>query len=200
MKLFFDTETSGIPLNYNAPITNIANWPRLVQIGWITYDDLGNERESLEAIIKPMGFEIPEHVSKVHGITTEQALQHGVDLDIILKQFAAVCEKSDSIIGHNIDFDINVMGAEYIRAGMTSPLEGKPRFDTMKLATNYCQIPGGARGYKWPKLSELYFKLFQTDMGHAHTALADIQNTAKCFYQLCSLGVIQTNSDTSKVV
>ena len=31
--LFFDTETTGLPKNYNAPITDTDNWPRLVQLG-----------------------------------------------------------------------------------------------------------------------------------------------------------------------
>ena len=33
--LFFDTETTGLPSDYNAPINNSHNWPRLVQISWI---------------------------------------------------------------------------------------------------------------------------------------------------------------------
>ena len=190
MKLFFDTETTGVPLNYRAPVTDTNNWPRLVQIGWILYDDGGDGREEVEAIITPSGFEIPAAVSSIHGITTQQAIEHGVDLRIILEQFSASCAKADAIVGHNVDFDMNIVGAELVRLEMPNALEGKKTFDTMKLSTEYCKIPG-TRGYKWPKLSELYLKLFETDMGHAHTALADIQNTAKCFYKLQSLGVIQ---------
>jgi DNA polymerase III subunit epsilon len=30
MYLFFDTETTGIPRNYKAPVADLQNWPRLV--------------------------------------------------------------------------------------------------------------------------------------------------------------------------
>ena len=31
--LFFDTETTGLPANWQAPMSDLENWPRLVQIG-----------------------------------------------------------------------------------------------------------------------------------------------------------------------
>ena len=33
--LFFDTETTRLPLDYSAPSTDINNWPRLIQLSWI---------------------------------------------------------------------------------------------------------------------------------------------------------------------
>ena len=32
MYLFFDTETAGLPRNKKTPISNLKNWPRLVQM------------------------------------------------------------------------------------------------------------------------------------------------------------------------
>lgn len=61
----------------------------------------------------------------------------------------------------------------------------------MKSSTDYCKLPGFYGKYKWPKLHELYKKLFNEDMGAAHTALQDIRNTAKCFFELERLGVIE---------
>lgn len=202
MKLFFDTETAGLPIRYNAPMTEVDNWPRMIQIGWILYDDTNKIVEQAEMIISPEGmFEIPEAVSKIHGITTQHATEVGFPISMVLNEFYVAIKNADTIVGHNVEFDINIAGAEFIRAGIPNPFEGKKVYDTMKLSTNYCQIPGGKMGWKWPKLNELYYKLFQEDMGHAHTALADIQNTAKCFYQLCSLGVIQdSGGDTSSLV
>ena len=46
MYLFFDTETTGLPKRWNAPVTDLENWPRLVQLAWIMYDDRGNMLES----------------------------------------------------------------------------------------------------------------------------------------------------------
>ncbi|MCX6741278.1 MAG: hypothetical protein NTY61_02675, partial [Candidatus Parcubacteria bacterium] len=35
--LFFDTETTGLPKNWKAPIEDLDNWPRIVQIAWAIY-------------------------------------------------------------------------------------------------------------------------------------------------------------------
>ena len=41
MYLIFDTETTGLPKNYNAPISDTDNWPRAVQIAWQLHDEWG---------------------------------------------------------------------------------------------------------------------------------------------------------------
>ena len=67
--LFFDTETTGVPRNYSAPISDLDNWPRLIQIGWAIYNSDGSEIDAIEYIIKPDSFIIPTAASKIHGIT-----------------------------------------------------------------------------------------------------------------------------------
>ncbi len=72
MYLFFDTETTGLPQNWKAPVTDLNNWPRMIQIAWILCDDKGNRIESDDFIIKPENFEIPKDASTIHGISTEK--------------------------------------------------------------------------------------------------------------------------------
>ena len=191
MYLFFDTETTGIPKNYNAPLTDFENWPRLVQIGWVLYDNEKKFVAEAEFIVKPDGFEIPEGASNVHGITTEKALSIGDPLEEILGIFKKTLEGCDTIVGHNLSYDESIVGAEFLRLKMENPIPSKKLVCTMKSSTAYCKIPGGYSGkFKWPKLHELYSTLFHEDMGAAHTALMDIQNTAKCYFELERLGVI----------
>jgi DNA polymerase III subunit epsilon len=59
----------------------------------------------------------------------------------------------------------------------------------MNATTDFCTIRG-PYGFKWPKLSELHYKLFKTNFEEAHNAAADIQATAKCFWELKRIGVI----------
>lgn len=59
----------------------------------------------------------------------------------------------------------------------------------MESTTNFCAI-NGAYGYKWPKLSELHYKLFRTNFDEAHNAAVDITATAKCFWELKKRGVL----------
>lgn len=191
MYLFFDTETTGVPRNYNAPVTDVDNWPRLVQIGWVLYDDNKNIVSEQEFVVKPNGFEIPVSASSIHGITTEKATTDGLPLSLVLLHFLNALDKASIVIGHNLSYDESIIGAELVRAKIDNPLPQKKLICTMKSSTNYCKIPGGYGGrYKWPKLNELYRKLFNAPLEQTHTALDDIQNTAKCYFELEKLGIV----------
>lgn len=192
--LFFDTETTGKPLKYNAPVSDVANWPRLVEIGWIVMYENGMSRGSGSAIIRPDGFKIPKEASDIHGITQEQAWAEGIDLHNFLTVFSGIVDRSDVIVGHNIEFDLNVMGAEFIRVLETNPLEGKPSICTMKSGTEFCRLPKttnrGTDKYKWPRLGELYFALFGVEMPEAHHAVDDIHHTTQCYFEMKSRGIV----------
>ena len=189
MYLFFDTETTGLPKNWKAPVTDLNNWPRMIQIAWILCDKNGNRIESDDYIIKPENFEISREASRVHGITTERAIKEGDDLERILNKFNELVEQSDFIVAHNISFDEKILGAELLRKKIQSNFNRKKKLCTMHSSTNYCRIPG-PYGYKWPKLSELHIKLFGEDFEEAHDASADINATEKCFWKMREIGVI----------
>ena len=182
MYLFFDTETTGLPRDYKAPITNLNNWPRLVQIAWLVYDTNGRFLESRDFIIKPAGFIIPQEVSAIHGITTQKALKTGFELKPVLEDFADQINKCDCLIAHNMSFDEKIVGAEFLRNRMQDSTSAKRKICTMQSTTNFCAI-NGPYGYKWPKLSELHYKLFRTGFEEAHNAAVDINATAKCFFK-----------------
>ncbi len=188
MILFFDTETTGVPRNYKVPASDVESWPRLVQLGFIVMDDKNPLLET-EYVVYP-SFEIPAEASRVHGITTERARDIGQPIGDILGNFKFWVENCDVIVGHNVDFDVHVVGAEFIRLLEKDPFEGKKIVCTMQSSTRFCGIPNGRGSFKWPKLHELYRKLFDRDMGAAHTALQDIQNTAQCYFELVERGVI----------
>ena len=155
MFLFFDTETNGLPKNWKAPVTDLNNWPRLVQLAWILYDSGGNEIDREDQIIKPVGFTIPPEASAIHGISTERALKEGIDLHICLGQFNTQLERALNLVAHNISFDEKIMGVEFLRIGTANPVSSKNLICTMQSSTEYCAIDG-PYGYKWPKLSELH--------------------------------------------
>ncbi len=189
MYLFFDTETTGVPKNYKAPVTDIANWPRMVQIAWLLYNDQQQAVARQEYIIRPEGFTIPEEAAKIHGISTQKALEEGVSLQMVLEEFKDYISESKAIIAHNISFDEKIVGAEFVRKNISHALFAKPRICTMHGSTNFCQLPG-RYGFKWPKLSELHIKLFGEDFEGAHDALADIEATARCYWELKRIGVM----------
>lgn len=189
--LFFDTETTGVPKDYRAPLTDSDNWPRLVQLAWILTDDDQKIYSKGVVIIYPEKFNIPEEAMKVHGISTRDAKVFGVELEDVLNMFVALLNPANLMVGHNISFDRKIIGAEFMRAHGEDYLHGKPRICTMHTSTKYCQIPHpNRRGIKWPKLQELHVKLFDKEFEGAHDALADIEATMKCFFELRKRGVI----------
>ena len=68
MYLIFDTETTGLPKRWDAPISDLDNWPRCIQIAWQLHDNLGNCIEHQDYLVQPEGFNIPYDAEKIHGI------------------------------------------------------------------------------------------------------------------------------------
>ena len=117
MYLIFDTETTGLPKNWRAPISDTENWPRCVQLAWQVHDEIGNLIESKSYIIKPDNFDIPYESEKIHGISTLLAEAEGIELDSVLNEFNVSISKSKFIIGHNVNFDFRVLRNEFSQIG-----------------------------------------------------------------------------------
>ena len=194
MFLIFDTETTGLPKRYDAPLTDFDNWPRLVQLAWQVHDEKGALIDVKNFIVKPEGFVIPRGAEKVHGISTDFATREGLPLEFVLDEFNKVLQDVSVVVGHNIEFDLNIMGAEYLRKEMANSLFDVHAVDTKDASTQYCAIPGGkGGGFKWPTLDELHQKLFNTSFEAAHNASADVQATARSFLELVRLGVVDAS-------
>ena len=191
MYIIFDTETTGLPRSWNAPITDTDNWPRVVQIAWQLHNDMGEVVESKDYLIDPDGFNIPYDSEQIHGISTELAKDQGVPLVDVLNEFNIALTKAKFVVGQNVKFDLNVLGCEYHRMGIESPMGEMDILDTCtEVTAGLCQIPGGRGGrFKLPTLTELHQFLFNQPFGEAHNATADVEATTRCFFELMRRGV-----------
>jgi len=189
MYLFFDTESTGLPRNWKAPVTDLGNWPRLVQLAYLSFDGVGNQTGSGNFIVKPEGFSIPPEAAAIHGISTAKALAEGEELKRAMEEFYAEVERAEWLVAHNMSFDEKILGAEFLRLGMPNTLPAKKKICTMQESVDFCAIKN-SYGNKWPKLSELHRKLFNTGFEESHNASVDVAITAKCFRELKRLGVI----------
>ncbi|WP_127142162.1 DNA polymerase III subunit alpha [Flagellimonas marinaquae] len=186
MYLIFDTETTGLPKRWDAPITDTDNWPRCVQIAWQLHDELGNLIEHQDFLVKPEGFNIPYESEQIHGISTALAEEKGTPLSEVLEAFNQALQQTKFVVGQNVGFDINIMGCEFHREGLESPLTTLPVLDTCTEHTaELCKIPGGRGGkFKLPTLTELHEFLFGEPFAEAHNATADVEATTRCFLEL----------------
>uniref|UniRef100_UPI00404AB329 DNA polymerase III subunit alpha n=1 Tax=Flavobacterium sp. TaxID=239 RepID=UPI00404AB329 len=205
MYLIFDTETTGLPKRYDAPITDTENWPRCVQIAWQLHDEMGKLIEQQDFLVQPDGFNIPYESETIHGISTELAQEQGISIQNVLEKFNTVLAKAKFIVGQNVNFDLNIMGCEFFRYQIENKLAQLPVLDTCTETTaELLQLPGGRGGkFKLPTLTELHQYLFGSPFSEAHNATADVEATTRCFLELIkrkifsqeTLGVANTYFD-----
>lgn len=192
MYVVFDTETTGLAPKGANWETDYEEFPHIVQLSWKRSD----QEEVNDFIIKPDGYEIPKPASDIHGITTEKAIREGVCFDQLINTFINDVLIADKVIGHNIYFDTSNLKANvlrFIKRGLldnsdidsiSQGLDKSKRVDTMMKTISYCGIPreyGG--GYKFPKLTELYKKLFNKEFD-AHNSRNDVLATERCYLGL----------------
>lgn len=153
--LIFDTETTGLPKSREPAIKGSDNWPHLVSIAWTVLDDNFNTISSESYIVKPQ-WTIPADSTKIHGISQAKAEAEGIPLSAVISKFLAV--EHDMMIAHNIDFDYNVLvNAIMWDLKLGTIPDFKTRFCTMKTMQDVMKLPyANGRGFKPPKLSELY--------------------------------------------
>jgi DNA polymerase III alpha subunit (gram-positive type) len=188
--LFFDTETTGLPTDYNAHHSEVDNFPRLVQLAAMLTDKKGNLLHAFSVFIKPNGYEIPSGM--IHGISHEQALDLGIELKEALQAFEELLKVAKCLVCHNYNFDSKIIASEFYRAGyenVANLIRAKDFVCTMLSTVDFCALPGKV-GFKYPRLSELYYAVFEEDFEGAHDAFADVKATKKCFFELLKRNVL----------
>ena len=187
MFLAFDVETVGFPKKWNRPYSDTFNWPRMVRIAWIHYDEQRKVIGQANHIIQPEGFEIPYDSERFHKISTDKAREEGEDLRTVLKAFTATVDEATYAIAHNLNLDQNVVGAELYRKSIENRLFSLEGYCTMREGTYFCRLPGKDGRFKWPTLQELHLKLFGEQFKNAYDPIVDAEMTAKCFFKLVDM-------------
>lgn len=189
--LAFDTETTGLPKNYKAKVTDVDNWPRVIQLAFILY---GTDRQPIleySRLIKPDGWVMPTGgFWEEHGYAHEQNMEEGVPIRDALCAFLSAYDGVKHLVAHNLSYDHPVLGAEMVRAGLKTKYRAN-KICTKEASTAWCNIPGRYGRPKWPTLTELHTKLFGEGFDGAHDALADVQALGRCLFGLEKEGVIE---------
>lgn len=189
MNIFLDTETSGLPVfsdqrgKRNFPkYTDLDKYDscRIVSICWIvTKKDVITDQSYF--VIRPDEFTISPESEKIHGISQAQAMKEGTNLKTVLSLLQDAISKCEHVVGHNIEFDINVILSECSRMNNINLI------DMINSKKHVCTMLKG-RGFmgvkKFPKLVELYRHLFEEDMTNAHNAMADTIACYKCYTKM----------------
>jgi DNA polymerase-3 subunit epsilon len=187
--LVFDTETSDLPRDWHRPASDLDNWPHLLQIAWIVCDLEFRPRRSYCTLIRPDGWEVAPGAARVNGISTKKALKHGVPVATVLPSFDAELQACGLVAAHNLEFDRNVMTAEFLRARLPHHFEDIEGFCTMRGTTAFCRLTPKRYGeYKWPTLAELHEICTGKPHRGAHDAMGDAEAVCRCLAQLHRTG------------
>lgn len=200
--LVLDVESTGLPLDWGKPSSDVNNWPRVISIAWELFDQTGKTIKKVHYLIKPDGWKIPDKeyfIKKGHsepeaikackfwtdnGFETGKSNLIGEPMPEVLKEFVATYNQADLLLCHNVAFDKSVLSAELIRYKIK--VKGNiPSFCTKLEGEEICKLPSKIAGkFKWPTLQELYNHLFGKDFDGAHDAGADIQACKECYLEI----------------
>jgi DNA polymerase-3 subunit epsilon len=180
--MVLDTETTGFPSSRNPQELDKFNNARLIELGYIIFDKTGKDIKKYDDLIKPNNFVITN--TYVHGITHENAVKNGKNINQVLDQLTLDLKNVDGIICHNISFDMAIILSEAYRAN---------KLELIKLINQKLHLCSMAIGKKFmkndknPKLIELYKFLFNKDFIQDHRALSDCVACLDCFLSMISI-------------
>ena len=202
--LVFDTETNGLPKNNFESVFNVENYPYIMQLSYILYDD-----EKLEIIKSGNNYinnvEIKEDSFKINKITKE-LIDNGKNIKLILEDFIQTIKNSDILVAHNYNFDKKIIMVECVRNYLFYKfnylLKQKQYYCTMKNSRDLCKIPNSNNGYKLPKLIELHKYLFDEEIisDNLHNSLIDCIFTLKCYIKIIKkLNIFNISNEFEKL-
>lgn len=204
--LVFDTETTGLPQSKFISPSTLDQWPHIVQFSYVIYDSSLNDIiESKDYIVKlPESISISDESTKLHGITNELSSKSGIPINEVLNEFFYYLRGVDKLIGHNIEFDVNMIKVALLRLINSNSFTKEQlklyKYDfhyltnykniscTLKDSIQFCNIQTldkyGKPYLKYPKLIELHEKLFNKSPSKLHNSFNDILITLRCFMKL----------------
>lgn len=201
MIAFLDTETSGLRKAGLDPLD--PSQPHLLQLGCHLYATDWELVGRLKLLIRPDGWEVEPGAFTVHGIPTVRAQRYGVPLSAALVPFQALVANATRIIGHNVQFDAQVIATAIYRAGGSGNWWAKKRgalYCTMEGSAEPCGLPGQFGEPKFPSLEEALAILLPGQPFHVkHDAESDLIATVALYRELIRRGLARETEAFPKV-
>jgi DNA polymerase-3 subunit epsilon len=189
MILFYDTETTGIPL-FKEPSWH-PDQPHIVQLAAALVDTkTRNTVASIDVIIKPDGYVISPEMTAIHGISNEFANDVGVELKHALPMFLSLAS-GKTRVAFNQQFDARLVRIAQHKLDHLFTDDDLENWKTgyaecaMRMAHKYTNLPKN----KLPKLSEAHQHFFGVDFENAHNAMADVNACIAVYFAVKDLEV-----------
>jgi DNA polymerase-3 subunit alpha len=176
----FDTETTGIIRgDHTSP-----DAPYLAAI-------------ALATLILPTDWTMPPEAGAVNGLDDEMLQTYGLPVEQVLPNVVDLLLPCETLVGHNILFDVRILAAALYRNDMLDALDAllnKDTFCTMTEAKPIVQAKNVKGNIKFPRLTEAYEFAFDRPLDSAHSANADVIATLEIYLWLQSLAVAESET------
>ena len=166
--LVFDTETTGLSKPFPVSTAIVLVSPELEVVDkWYSLVKL------------PDGVTVEDGAYNIHKISTERANAEGITPEELLRVFDEKLAQSESFAAYNFPYDNGVMRNVYgfVRGETSDVYNSTPNYCLMRLARDFCRIPGGTGGnYRQLKLFQAYRRIVGVPLAsvyNAHNALDD---------------------------
>jgi len=198
--LFIDSETNGLPASKYAPYTEPNMWPHIIQLSWQIIDSENWIVLHEEDVFVKSRAVWSREAERIHQIPEAIVARFGKEPTEVLTRFQEDLNKCDAVLGHNLSFDKTAILAEVQRlyeAGKSERAsgfwkKGIKEVCTMVLAKQFCNIKfKDSADLKFPRLAELYAKLFnkEYDISGAdlHNAKHDVACLVLCVQKMSAM-------------
>ena len=206
--LAYDSETNGRPL-FHEP-SGDPRQPHIVQLAAVLLDlDTYAEIASLDVIVRPDGWTVPDDVAVIHGITTERASDVGVPARVALDLFLELWSLSQVRIAHNESFDARLVRIALLRHHCADPQadinvrwKNGPAECTMALSTPILKLPPTAKmlaarrhHHKSANLGEASQFFTGRPLVGAHSAMVDVRACIQVYRAIKAGQLVATQAE-----
>lgn len=167
MRIFFDTETTGLEAG-----------SRCIELGAQKVDDTGKVVDTFCQLMNP-GMPLPADAQSVNRISAED-LAGAADPQQVMRDFHAFIAGADYLVAHWAKYDMGILSWEFGRAGLEVPTI--PVVDTWLMAKLWGRT-------KDNKLATLVAHHQLQVIGDAHRALADTDTCRQLFDLAVAAGI-----------
>ncbi len=172
--IVFDVESTGVDVTED----------EIIQIAAIKLNKKGEVVDKFEKFLKNK--KPVKDSYYVHGFSDEMLQRIGEDKEKVLKEFVEY-SKDSIIVGHNVQYDINILCSELERNNL-----GKPKFKTFYDTLDiYRRFYPGNINYKLENLSKVY----DTKHKPSHDAMDDIIATGELLVRAINEKIRETSME-----
>ena len=176
----YDTETTGLP-DWGAP-SDSPEQPHLVQLAGLVYNvKTCSIVQEVNLIVRPDGWEIPEELTAIHGISQEHAEAVGIEEKLAVLTLVTLWNRLPRV-AYNSNFDSRIIRIALKRYGFSDTVMDQwGEKDNVHCPMRMVQKKHGG---KVKKLEESYKLVTGRDLENAHTAKADALAAAEIYAEL----------------